>query len=294
MAFTLAQHHDKPQYVAERYYERTQRNQFFVGGTEGQEHLRNLRVGVAGLGGMGSNIADFLIRLGVGHLRISDPDVIETSNIQRQVIASQRTVGQSKALVMRDKLRELADDFELVTYTTGINEETVDEFVDGCDVIVDEIDVYPLDKHVLLHRAARARGIPLYSAYILGTGIRFYKFHGDEFTFEDFIYRIKEEDWAHPDPRSLIDTFVQPATKYFTAQLQEEFLGELLKGKVPIFGPSALAGHSTVCIRLILDYLTTKMPEAQDYFASFAPTPLMPQLLSIDLGSLEVRVEEFK
>jgi molybdopterin/thiamine biosynthesis adenylyltransferase len=58
------------------YLERTKRNLFWTGGTEGQLRLRKLKIAVAGLGGMGSNIAEILVRLGVGHLKISDPDTI--------------------------------------------------------------------------------------------------------------------------------------------------------------------------------------------------------------------------
>ena len=63
----------------EAYKVRTARNHSWIAGIEGQETIRKLSVGVAGMGGMGSNIAKALVRLGVGHLRITDVDRIDTT-----------------------------------------------------------------------------------------------------------------------------------------------------------------------------------------------------------------------
>src|SRR4051812_44560583 len=80
----------------EAYRKRTARNHYWIGGLKGQEIISNLSLGVAGLGGMGSNIAEHLVRLGVGHLRIADLDRIEVSNLNRQVIARRNNLGMSK------------------------------------------------------------------------------------------------------------------------------------------------------------------------------------------------------
>ena len=109
-----------------------------------------------------------LVRLGVSHLRVADPDTIDTSNINRQVIANNKTVGTSKTQASINELRTIAEDFELVGYDRGVQEDMVDEFVEGVDIIIDEIDVFPLDKHLLLHKAAQKRNTPIYSAYIVG------------------------------------------------------------------------------------------------------------------------------
>src|SRR5688572_8450668 len=101
-------------YDDRKYLERTARNQFWFTGRQGQKRLRKLRICVAGLGGMGSNIAEQFVRLGVGHLRIADPDQIELSNLNRQVIANRASVGMSKSEASARELRSIADDFELV------------------------------------------------------------------------------------------------------------------------------------------------------------------------------------
>ncbi|MDR3606228.1 MAG: ThiF family adenylyltransferase [Oligoflexia bacterium] len=258
------------------YMKRTARNHHWLGGELGQKRVQKLRVGVAGLGGMGSNIAETLIRFGVGHIRIADPDHIDTSNINRQVIANRKTVGLSKAQACAQELRGIAEDFELVSYEQGIAEETVEEFVDGCDAIVDEIDVFPMDRHVLLHRAARERGIPLYSAYVVGLGIHFYKFEGDQYTFEDFL-GLPEPQWKAPPVDRLYEIFAQPVPSYLDASGENAYKDEIATRGAPIFGPATLLGHSVVATRLILDAVGSTCS-----FTNFPKTPVMPEFLALD------------
>jgi molybdopterin/thiamine biosynthesis adenylyltransferase len=289
MSYKNAKYFDKGKLSQEVYHERTKRNHFFIGGTAGQEEIRKLKIGVAGLGGMGSNIAETLVRMGVGHLRITDPDTVDVSNIQRQVIANRESVGQSKAKVLRNELLKIADDFELVTYLTGITEDTVEEFVEGCDIIVDEIDVYPLNAHIMLHKAARKRNIPVYSAYILGMGIRFYKFVGNDFTFEDLIQSIPKNRLTNPPGKEVVEIFSTPHSSYMDQTFLSGFQDEIDCKRVPIFGPAALVGHATVCIRLLLDVLLTKSPEKLGLLTKIEPTPVLPEYLAIDLADLTVK-----
>ncbi len=268
-------------YNAGSYFERTQRNHFFIGGIEGQKRIKELKIGVAGLGGMGSNIAEALIRLGVGHIRIADPDTIDLSNINRQVIANKNTVGKSKATCSEEDLRNLADDFEIITYDQGIEEKMVEEFVDGCDIIIDEIDVFPIDAHVILHREARKRNIPVYSAYVVGVGIHFYKFQGNDYTFEDFI-SIPEVISLEDKFDKIVDAMGSPLPNYLQGDNLLEFKKMALNEGIPIFGPATLLGHSVVSARAILDFLGTELRGVK-----IKETPLMPYFTKIDLATME-------
>ncbi len=271
------------------YMERTKRNQFWFGGQLGQERIRKLKIGVAGLGGMGSNIAEALTRLGVGHLRLADPDHIDISNINRQVIANRNTVGKSKALASADELRGIGEDVELVVYEQGVDEAMVEEFVEGCDAIVDEIDVLPLDRHVLLHRAAQKRNIPLYSAYVVGLGIHFYKFHGTQYTFEDFL-NVPESEWRKPTIDLIFDRFGHPFRKYLSKDLMDRYQAEAQNSGIPIFGPATLLGHSMVASRLILDL----MREHVQFKNQLPPTPTMPEFLVLDPVDFTFKIEKMK
>lgn len=270
------------------YKVRTARNHSWIAGIEGQEAIRRLSIGVAGMGGMGSNIAQALVRLGVGHLRITDLDRIEPTNLNRQVIAVRDTVGKTKVEAGVQLLRAIAEDYELVTYEQGIQPSMVDEFVEGCDAIADEIDVYQLEAHVHLHRAARARGIPLYSAYAIGFGIHFYKFEGDAYTFEDFLGN-RPGDWHKPTAEFLLERIGKPFPSYVTPDRIAQISHEVSRGGTPIFGPTTLIGHSTVAIRMILDLLMTA-GIAPGRLGGATPTPVMPDFMVLDLADMKLEL----
>lgn len=270
----------------EFYYERTQRNQLYLGGKEGQDKVKDLKIGVAGLGGMGSNIAEYLARLGVGELRLADPDTIDVSNINRQVIANINTVGLSKAEASKIEIKNIATDVKLKVFTEGITEECVDEFVSGCDFIVDEIDVFPIDAHYILHKKCRELGIPVYSAYVIGLGVNFYKFHGDEFKFEDLLSTDKTSDSGRLD--DIVHAFISDPPSYLQNGNIEEFKKTCLEHGVPIFGPSCLVGHSVVVTRILCDFLGSNILGVE-----VPKTPVMPEYLNIDLMTLELKKKKF-
>ena len=270
----------KGQFNKNNYLTRTKRNHFWVGGEEGQLQINKLTVGVAGLGGMGSNVVNALARLGVGEIRIADPDIIESSNINRQIIAFKNTVGQTKAQAMWDQLINIGDDINIKMWDEGITKENASDFVNGCDIIVDEIDVFPTEVHVHLHRAANKLNIPIYSGYIVGLAVHLYKFHGSDFTIEDFFE--KEENWKSPTSEFLIEKYGTDLSKYMSGKNFEDFKKELDVGDVPIFGSICLAGHSLVSTKVILDALIMKgIPNRLTNFMN--QLEVMPNYYKLDL-----------
>ncbi len=265
------------------YQKRTKRNHFFLK-DEGQLNIKNLTVGIAGLGGMGSNIAEYLVRLGVQNIRIADPDIIETSNINRQVIANLNSVGMKKAAASKRELLQISPDLNLSVYDDGITEENVDQFVSGCDVIVDEIDVFPIQAHYLLHQSARRYELPVYSAYVIGLGIHFYKFDGNEYRFEDFL-SLKESMTPEEKFDEMVKSFIHESPSYLQDKNMEDFRSECLNDGVPIFGPSCLVGHSIVVTRILCDILGSKI-----LGTPITPTPVMPEYLKIDFTTLETKI----
>jgi molybdopterin/thiamine biosynthesis adenylyltransferase len=246
---SLASRYFESHFHLESYLERTQRNHHWLGGIEGQMRLNDLRVGVAGLGGMGSGIAEMLVRLGVGHIKIADPDTIDLSNINRQVIANSKTVGTPKADACMNELRTLAEDFELVVYNDGITAANASEFISDLDVVIDEIDVYPLAVHLCLHKEARKARLPVYSGYIIGMGAHIYKYEGDTFTFEDFL-KNDLRNIQSPTPEFLVDRFINPPPTYMNGLPERQrFISSMKGGGVPIFGASTAAAQSMVVIK---------------------------------------------
>ncbi len=263
------------------YMERTKRNHFWLKGPEGQKEIRNLKIAVAGLGGMGGQTTELLARMGVGDIRISDPDAVDVSNINRQIVATQKTVGTTKRESMTNRILDIGEDFNLTVYP-GVTAENVDDFVEGCSAVIDEIDVYPLQAHRILHEACRKRNIPIYSAYVVGMGIHFYKFHGKDYILDDFLGRDEKVQWDKPTAEYLLRKYGPPMPSYIQGSVSEDFKKAIETGSVPIFGPATLIGQSLIATRVIVD-LVKCAPEV-------IKTPTMPEYIAVDYADLSLKV----
>lgn len=173
-----------PKHVDDSYYrERTDRNIGWITQEE-QAALSRATVGIAGCGGMGGLLANIFIRLGIGEVRIADCERFDISNINRQYAASRQSVGTSKAFETARLVRMVSDDATLVVYPQGIVEQTVDTFLEGCDVICDEIEFWAVGSRILLHERARQHGISLFNCNTVGFGTRLFLFTPDGETME--------------------------------------------------------------------------------------------------------------
>ncbi len=133
-------------------------------GEQGQRRLLDARVLCVGAGGLGSPCALYLAAAGVGTLGIADPDDVEASNLQRQVLHSTERIGVSKVASAELTLRALNPDVDVVTHHVRVSEENVDEVADGYEVIVDGSDNF--ETRDVLNRYARRAGVPVVHASI--------------------------------------------------------------------------------------------------------------------------------
>lgn len=108
-------------------------------GADIQQKLDHAAVGIAGLGGLGSNIAVFLARLGVGRLVLVDFDTVEVSNLNRQHY-TMRDLGRPKADALRDQLIEINPYLDYETYTTRVTPENAPQLFADCDVVCEAFD----------------------------------------------------------------------------------------------------------------------------------------------------------
>lgn len=113
-----------------------------VGG-KGQEKLLNAKVLCVGVGGLGSPISLYLAAAGVGTIGIIDYDVVDVSNLQRQVIYTTEDVGKSKAIVACERLKKLNPEVNAVPYQTKLTSENVFRIFRDYDIIVDGTDNFP-------------------------------------------------------------------------------------------------------------------------------------------------------
>ena len=135
-------------------------------GLEGQLKLLDAKVLLLGAGGLGSPTALYLAAAGVGTLGIVDDDVVDLSNLQRQVAHSESRIGVAKVDSAEQAIHEINSDVEVVKYQTRLDASNIMEIIDGYDMIVDGVDNFPT--RYLLNDATVRLKIPVVSASILG------------------------------------------------------------------------------------------------------------------------------
>ncbi|MHB1193199.1 MAG: molybdopterin-synthase adenylyltransferase MoeB [Longimicrobiales bacterium] len=112
-------------------------------GLEGQRRLKDARVLCVGAGGLGSPLALYLAAAGVGTLGLADPDVVDLTNLQRQILHGTSDVGRSKLDSAADRLRDVNPHVEVVRHDTRLTSANALEIVAGYDVVVDGTDNFP-------------------------------------------------------------------------------------------------------------------------------------------------------
>lgn len=128
-------------------------------GVAGQQRLLASRVLVLGAGGLGAPASFYLAAAGVGHLRIADDDVVERSNLHRQILHTDASVGQPKVLSARERLLALNPSLDVQAVQARVTSANIDALLDGVDVVLDGSDNFPL--RYLLNDACIGHGIPL-------------------------------------------------------------------------------------------------------------------------------------
>lgn len=145
------------------YFKRTE----LVIGREGMEVLSQSTVAIFGIGGVGSFAAEALTRSGIGKIILIDYDIIDKTNINRQIHATNRTIGLPKVEVMRERLLEINPTLDVVIYQDKYNEETKGYLLnDEYSYILDAIDM--VSSKIDLIVTAKSMGIPIISA--MGAG----------------------------------------------------------------------------------------------------------------------------
>ena len=140
----------------ERYSRQTTIPDF---GSQGQQRLREAKVLVAGLGGLGTPVSLYLAAAGVGALRLVDCDVIQLSNLNRQLLYGTKDIGQRKASQAHQQIHRLNPNVNVEIVDTKITQDNVPSLVADCDLIIDALDNYPT--RYTLNGAAVSNHIPL-------------------------------------------------------------------------------------------------------------------------------------
>ncbi|MEA2825144.1 MAG: hypothetical protein QOF03_1626 [Alphaproteobacteria bacterium] len=152
-----------------------------------QQALRNKRVAIAGMGGVGGFHLLTLARLGIGAFNIADLDHFEIANFNRQIGATMDTLGRPKAETLGEMALAINPELRIKRFDTGIDVQNMDAFLDGVDLFVDGFDFFVLDIRRKVFARCAELGIPALTAAPIGMGVGFLAFTKDGMTFEDYF-----------------------------------------------------------------------------------------------------------
>ena len=160
---------------------------------EEQQILRNKRIAIAGAGGVGGEHLLTLARLGIQNFNISDFDVFEVHNFNRQAGAFMSTLNMEKVGVMKTMVLDINPDADIKVFPSGTTQDNVDDFLQGVDLYVDSLDFFALDARKLLFSKCQEKGIPAVTAAPLGMGAACLCFMPGKMTFREY-FQFKEDE----------------------------------------------------------------------------------------------------
>ena len=153
----------------DRYHRQTLLPQI---GRAGQERLARARVLLIGCGALGTVIAEQMARAGVGFLRICDRDLVETTNLQRQVLFDEAdaAAGRPKAVAAAERLGKINSTITVEPHVVDVHSGNIESLMDGVDLVMDGTD--NVETRYLVNDAAVKRGVPWVYGACVGTGGR--------------------------------------------------------------------------------------------------------------------------
>ncbi|AFK21733.1 ThiF family adenylyltransferase [Pyrococcus sp. ST04] len=152
--------------LSERELERYDR-QIMLFGREGQEKLKESKVAVVGVGGLGSPVAYYLTAAGVGRILLIDEQVPELSNLNRQILHWEEDLGKNpKPISAKWKLERFNSDVQIETFVGKLSEDNIDDVLKGVDIVVDCLDNF--ETRYLLDDFVHRVGIPLVHGAVEG------------------------------------------------------------------------------------------------------------------------------
>jgi adenylyltransferase/sulfurtransferase len=226
-------------------------------GYQGQLKLKQSRVCVVGVGGLGNPITTKLAAMGVGKIRIVDRDVIELSNLHRQTMFDEDDVGQVKVETAAKKLRKLNNNVIIEELPVSINDYTALDAVDGCDVVIDALD--SVNARYSLNKACIEKKIPFVTGAAVGVTGQTFTIVPNESACYHCLFPALDEDsmptcsieGVHPSILSIIGGIeVSEAVKIITGKkpsLQDRVLHVDLENLIFNFTKVSMVEECSVC-----------------------------------------------
>jgi len=210
-----------------------------------QDKLRDSTIAIAGAGGVGGLLAERLIRVGVGQLKIVDPEAFEESNLNRQFSSSMLNLGKNKAEAVFMQIKDINPEANIHYSKSGITTESDARLlVNDCDLVIDEMDFGLFRESILLQRAARRRGIYYIFTTAIGFGALIAIFDPEGCTLEEYNNLPRDVDLNDVDQLTVpLERICPVMPSYFTGDIMQEMgdiVEEIVSGKRP--GPTTSIG----------------------------------------------------
>lgn len=277
-------------YKDDFYWERVNRSLGWLGDNEQEQRerqslLKGMTVGIAGCGGIGGMVASRLGRLGVGHLKLADPDTFDVSNINRQVGASPGNLHRNKAEVVAQFVNEVTPDVNIDIFPEGITPQSAEEFVDGCDFILDQMDFFEIKNRYALHRAFRQSPTFKFALKVptVGHGTFVFKYTKDSMPIEE-VYGVHEDSELTPAViRRLMERIMPVIPQYPLRETLDHWFIDLKR--MPIFAACPPLAEGVLLERLMLE-----MTGLSGCIPGFVPIPAQPGYATFDTVTWSARI----
>jgi molybdopterin/thiamine biosynthesis adenylyltransferase len=152
-----------------------------------QQKLRNTRIAIAGLGGVGGSHLLTLTRLGIGGFHIADFDEFALANFNRQAGANTATLNRPKLDALAEMALAINPGLSIERFPAGVQPDNIDAFLNGIDVFVDGLDYFALDIRRKVFARCAELGIPAVTAAPLGMGVALLVFMPGGMSFERYF-----------------------------------------------------------------------------------------------------------
>lgn len=181
--------------------------------------LQEKRILIAGCGGLGGYLAEYMARIGIGTICVVDGDVFDDSNLNRQILSAPSLIGQSKALAAADRISQINPDITVIAVSSFIQEQNAMELIEGYDVVLDALD--NISGRKILFEACRNTGIPFIYGAISG-----WVAQAAVLMPQDHLLEI-----LYPEGTNLKDKSVLSFTPALCASMQASLCVRLLTGR---------------------------------------------------------------
>jgi pimeloyl-ACP methyl ester carboxylesterase/molybdopterin/thiamine biosynthesis adenylyltransferase len=236
-----------------------------------QARLHTSTVAIAGLGGIGGNVALILARMGIGRFRLCDFDAFEATNINRQAGARLDTLGRSKCEVMREEILKINSAAEIHVVDAPFTAELGPAFLEGAQIAVDAIDFYEIDAHVAFHRATRKHGLYTLMGSPVGFSACLQVYAPDQMSFEEYCGISEDMNPVEKQLRYATGVVPELAHIDYYDVSRADSKTDFIARTGPAVASAVLMAASLVATEVVLLLLRRRPPLAIPYTQQFDP-----------------------